>query len=143
MAELPQVVPTDLSHGGGEQARPAEQKTEVHQVAYQPPRKIGQEQAPGLVLDEEPRGAADRLVELPGLEEEKGQEEERPRHQFAEMVLATQVAHPYHMQHHHPDNAQPTQQVKGMVSCFHRRKDTKIITNYQLSIINYLLSLSP
>lgn len=41
------------------------------------------------------------------------------------MVFATQVADANNMQHNHPDYAQPTQEVEGVVSGFHAHKGTK------------------
>ena len=106
----------DLSHSVCKQMRPTVEETKINRIADKSPHEVGNKQSLGLVLDERSRIAHDSLIEIPSLKEEETKKEERPRHQLLKPELISQAAHPNDMQHHHAENTQSAQEVKGVIS---------------------------
>ena len=103
----------------GEEAQPEKGQDEPDDA----PREVGHEQPTHAVLEIRERRTGDTLVEKARFEKEETHEEERPEHRFLPPRCLSQLCLTDGMKRHHPDDAQPAEQVERVVSFLHELDD--------------------
>lgn len=87
--------------------------------AYESPYYIRDEQSFCFVGNKSLGVSCHRLVEVACLEEEKAHEEERPCHYFTPPVVILVTTESDDVEHDHTDDADATQEVKGVIAFSH------------------------
>ena len=97
--------------------------TKIDDGANDAPGDIGHQQALYSILAVFPRVSAYGFVEVTCFKEKETHKEESPTHQIGpgdtSYLLPAQSTHGNSMVTHHADDAEATQEIKGMITLFH------------------------